>query len=65
MIKDVKYWEQWEADLERTLKPDLNKNLRMVEAMVEEARQLGAWPPADPLEDLDAVIRVAEAINAV
>jgi hypothetical protein len=64
MIKDAKYFEEWERRLIASEPPDYERNLRIVEAMVAEARALGVWPPQDPLEGIEVDIRWAKALNA-
>ena len=38
-------------------------NLRLLDAMFEEAKALGVFPLLDPLQDLDVKIYLAKAIN--
>lgn len=38
-------------------------NLKIVEALCEEARLLGVWPPPDPLDGLAVDLRLARALN--
>ncbi len=45
MIRDKKVWEQFEAEWQRSQKPNLEVNLRIFEVLLEHARALGAWPP--------------------
>ena len=65
MIKDAKYFEQWENQLIASEPPDYEKNLKLYEAMIEHARLLGAWPPADPLEGLEIDVKIARVVNAI
>jgi len=53
----------FEDDLARRTPPNHLENLRLVEAMLEEARQLGVWPPADPLEGIEVDIWVARVLH--
>ncbi len=39
--------------------------VRMMDALVAEARALGVWPPGDPLEGVDVDVRVAGALRRV
>ena len=50
--------QQWRAE-----PADYFRDVRIVEAMVEEARLLGVWPPKNPLENLPTKIRLARALN--
>ncbi len=43
----------------------LARALAIVDALVEEARALGVWPPADPLEGIDVDVRIAGALRRV
>ena len=52
-----------DRDRARGVPPDHTQNLRVANALLAEARALGAWPPEDPLGGLDADIRVARAFN--
>jgi hypothetical protein len=45
-------------------KPDFFKNLRIFEALYEEAKQLGVFPLKDPLEGIEVDIRLAKVLNA-
>ncbi len=65
MIRDRKKWEEFERELIRREPPDLEKNLHLADAMYEEARRLGVFPPADPLEGIDVIIHVARMVNSV
>lgn len=56
-------WADWEAAYTASQRPDFWRNLRLLEAMYEHARRLGAFPLADPLEGLETDIRVAKALN--
>ena len=53
MIKDAALWERWERETQLRLLADFRRNLRLLEAMYEEAWVLGlmAVPPA--LEGLE------------
>lgn len=55
----------FERELIRREKPDLKRNLKLVEALFQEAVNLGVFPPKDPLEGLEADIRIAKVINSV
>jgi hypothetical protein len=63
MIRDPDLWRAFEDDLCRRTPPDHLRNLHLVEALLEEARRLGVWPPTDPLEGIDVDIRVARALD--
>jgi hypothetical protein len=52
-----------DADRVRQRSPNLERNLRIVEALRQEAIALGKWPPADPLEGIEVDIRLARVLN--
>ena len=55
----------FERELIRREKPDLIRNLKIVEALFQEAVELGVFPLKDPLEGLEVDIRIAKVINSV
>lgn len=63
MIKDPVYFEQWERKLQSQEPVDYAMNMRLFEAMVEEARSLGVFKYDDPLEDMEPKFLYAKAIN--
>ncbi len=63
MIRDRDLWEQFEADWQRSRKPDPEAHLRLFEILLEHARALGAWPPPDPLEGIEKDIHLARVVN--
>ena len=65
VIKNGTYLEQWEKELVASEPVDYRRNLKIFEAMIEEAKRLGAWPPSDPLEGLEVDIRIAKVVNAL
>jgi hypothetical protein len=64
----VKYGQTM-AQLERKLAAEdcssLADRLRLYEAMLAQARLMGAVPSPDPLAGLDVDVRLAEAINVL
>ncbi len=64
MIRDGKAWTEWEAQGPLSEPADFHRNLRLVEAMYQLARTLGAFPPADPLEGIEVDIRRSRILNA-
>ena len=65
MIKDVAFWEGWEARTVLSQPADFQQNLRLMEAMYDHARWLGIFPQANPLEGLENDISLAKALNAL
>ena len=65
MIRDREYWEQWERERQRCEAPDFARNLRLVEALAEEAKALGVWERKDPLEGIEVKIHLAKVVNSI
>ena len=65
MIRDVRAWEDFERELARREPVNYQRNLELFEALLEEARALGRWPPDDPLEGIELDIRFAAALRAL
>ncbi len=63
VIRDTEFWEAWEKEQIRREPVDYARNLRIADAMYEQARARGVLPLSDPLEGLDDKIRVAKALN--
>ena len=63
MIRDIQYWNRWEEEFQRQEPVNVEQNFRVMDAMYEEARQLGVFPLSDPLEGLETDILYAKAIN--
>jgi len=65
MVKNAKKLQAFEAERIRAEKVDVEQNLRILDALYEEALMLGALPPKDPLDGIEVKIRVAKAVNNV
>jgi hypothetical protein len=65
MIKNAKKLQAFEASRIMAEKVDVEQNLRILDALYEEAVMLGALPPKDPLEGIEVKIRIAKAVNSV
>ena len=65
MIKDPLYWEKWERETQLRQPADFRANLRLLEAMYEEARALGVMAQPPPPEGLESRIRLAKALNSL
>ncbi len=63
MIRDPSAWEAWETEYLKATPPDFKRNLRIFEALYQEALRLGVLPAKDPLGNLPFKIRLAEALN--
>ena len=65
MIRDKKLWEKFEIEFTRNENLTIEQKFKILEAMLEEAKSLGVWPPKDPLEGIEVDIKLARAINAI
>jgi hypothetical protein len=64
MIRDADALRRFEDEmLRRSPQPSFLENLRLFEAMWEEARSLGIFPPSDPLDGLEGDIELARILN--
>lgn len=65
MMRDRRAYERFERDLIKSTKPDFFKNVRLLEAMYEEARGLGAFSREDSMDGVETAIRIARVVNLV
>jgi hypothetical protein len=65
MIKDAKYLADWEKKRMASEPPDYMEAVKLIRAMIEEARAMGVWPPKDPLEGIEVDIKIAKVVNAI
>lgn len=63
MIKDIKYWEDFEKKLIADSKPDYLKNLEIFKLMLQHAKAVGAIPLKNPLEGIEIDIKIAKMLN--
>lgn len=63
MITNPALLRAFEHDQIRNMPADYAHNLAIVEALCQEARLLGVWPPADLLDGIEVDLRVAKALN--
>ena len=63
MIKDLTLWEKWERETVLREPADFRRNLRLLEAMYEEARALGVMAVPPGLEGLESRLRLAKVLN--
>lgn len=63
MIRDRDRWERFEAEWQRRTPADGEEGFRIFEMLLEHARALGVWPPADPLEGIEVDLRIARQVN--
>jgi hypothetical protein len=65
MIKNPHILEAFERELLAKEPVNFLKNLRLVDGLLKQARSLGVFPPANPLEGIEVDIRVAGVLNRV
>ena len=63
MIRNSHILREWEKQQIKHSRLDFSQNLRLFEAMYEEARALGALPLDNPLDGIEAKIDFARKIN--
>ncbi len=63
MIQHHDVVDAFERELVRRSPPDYFQNLKVVEALYNEARALGVLPPADPLDGIEVDIHLARVLN--
>ncbi|HBF42976.1 MAG TPA: hypothetical protein DDW42_04980 [Desulfobacteraceae bacterium] len=65
MIKNHPILQEFEKELIAKQRVDMEKNLKLMDAMYDEAAALGIFPLKDPLQGLDVDIKIARVINRV
>jgi len=65
MIKNHKLIEEFEKNLIKTEKIDITRNFQIIDAMYNEAVELGIFPLKNPLDGIDNDIRIAKVVNHV
>jgi hypothetical protein len=63
MLKRNSLLGAFEKEQIQNSKPDFFKNLRIFEALYEEAKQLGVFPLKNPLEGIEVDIGLAKVLN--
>jgi len=63
VIKDSALWEAWEKEMLLRQPVDFRRNLRLLEAMYEQARALGVMSVAQDAEGLECRLRLARVLN--
>jgi len=63
MILDPELVRRFEDEEIRRAPADYHGGLAIFEALWEHGCKLGVLPPSDPLEGLDTIVRLAEALN--
>lgn len=57
--------EKFETEIIKKEKPDFFKNLKIIEAMYQEAVSLKVIPLKDPLDGIEVDLKIAKVINSV
>jgi len=65
MIKNSSRLKEFEDKYTRRNKPDLLRNLRLLDSLYKEARALSVFPLQDPLSGLEIDIKIAKVVNSV
>ena len=65
MIKNYKLIEKFEKNLIKTEKIDITRNFQIIDAMYNEAVELGIIPLKNPLDGIDNDIKIAKVVNHV
>jgi len=65
MIKNSPRLKAFEDDYTRRNKPDIRRNLKLLDKLYKEAKALSAFPLKEPLSGLDIDIKIAKVINSV
>lgn len=65
MVRDRKFLQDFEREQLRSTPPDKERNFRILDALYEEARQLGIFPLKDPFDGFDHVVQIAKVVNSV
>ncbi len=65
MIRRPDTLDQFERNMIAGDPADLQCGILIADAMYEQSRALGVWPPDDPLEGIDVVTRVAKVMRHV
>ncbi len=63
MVKRPDLLQAFEQTRIRNTPPDYFRNLKIFEALYEEAKALGHFPLPEPLEGIEVDIRLAKVIN--
>lgn len=63
MIREPKKVREFEYAQLRRRAVDYRENLRIVEALYEEARALKVFPPSNPLDGIEVDLKLARVLN--
>jgi hypothetical protein len=65
MVKNSSRLREFKDNYTRRDKPDLLRNLQLLDQLYKEAKALSVFPLQDPLSGLDIDIKIAKVINSV
>jgi hypothetical protein len=65
MVKNSPRLKEFEDSYIARNKPNILKNLQLLDSLYEEARALCVFPLPEPLEGLEIDIKIAKVINSV
>jgi len=65
MVKNTSRLREFENNYMRRDKPDLLRNLQLLDQLYKEAKTLSVFPLQEPLSGLDIDIKIAKVINSV
>ncbi len=63
MIKDIEKWHNWEFEWEKRSFIDVEKRFKILNELLIRAREMGVWPPEDPLHGIEVDIKIARVVN--
>jgi hypothetical protein len=63
MLRRHPMMDEFDKQWKRSRRPDYLRNLRIFEALYQEARTLGVLPPRDPLRGIEHDIELARVLN--
>lgn len=63
MIKDLDTWKKWEMEFKQKERLDIYQKFKIFDALYEEAKMLGKFPPDNPLDGIERKIRMARILN--
>ncbi|MCR4318055.1 MAG: hypothetical protein NUW37_17055 [Planctomycetes bacterium] len=65
MIQNPELVERFEIERMKAEPADYLKAVKIVEAMIEEAKAFGVWPPKNPLEGIEVKIEMKRKFNVL
>ncbi len=65
MIRNADILQNLEKELIRKEPVDVSANFRIVDALYQEAVNLGVFPLKNPMNGVETIIKVAKVVNSV